>query len=115
MVRTDECWQIVANKGPAENKYNYLFKKGRSFMIAKCASPDCSNAFRYLHEGKLFLIELNAGRSNSRSKMASGKFRAMDYVWLCASCCRDMTVCIDHEGGIRVVRNSDREWTVPNE
>lgn len=24
-------------------------------MIAKCANPDCSNPFRYLHEGRLFV------------------------------------------------------------
>jgi len=39
------------------------------------------------------------------------KFLAIEYAWLCSPCCRDMTVHIDHEGKIRVVRKPDSEWT----
>jgi hypothetical protein len=75
-------------------------------MLSKCASPACSNPFRYLHEGKLFLIESEAG-------LAHDKSRTIDYVWLCSSCCRHMTVFIEEEGTVRVVRNSDGKWTAP--
>lgn len=31
-------------------------------MLSKCANPNCSHTFRYLHEGKLYL-------TNSRSRV----------------------------------------------
>jgi hypothetical protein len=74
-------------------------------VLSKCANPACSSAFRYLHEGKLFLIESEAALQNP------GKSRTIDYVWLCSSCCRSMTVHIDPEGKIRVVRKPDSERT----
>jgi hypothetical protein len=76
-------------------------------MLSKCANPACSKAFRYLHERKLFLIESEAGTTKRRSEAAlqdTGKPRAIDYVWLCSSCCRDMTVYIDGANKVRVVR-----------
>jgi hypothetical protein len=29
-------------------------------MLAKCANPACSATFHYLHEGKLFPVELRS-------------------------------------------------------
>ena len=78
-------------------------------MLSKCANPGCSNMFRYLRQGKLFLIEV-AARSCIRRTIAdshSGTSRAIDYVWLCASCCREMTVCIEQDGMNRVVCKPD--------
>jgi hypothetical protein len=83
-------------------------------MLSKCANPACSNAFRYLHEGKLFLIESEASPMGEKSEAAwqkTRKSRAIDYVWLCSSCCRDMTVYTDDEEKLRVVRKPDGEWT----
>ena len=83
-------------------------------MLSKCANPACLSTFRYLHEGKLFLIEFEAGPTKGKSRAAlrnTGKSRAIDHVWLCSSCCRDMTVYIDDEDKVRVARKSDQEWT----
>jgi hypothetical protein len=82
-------------------------------MLSKCANPACPSAFRYLHEGKLFLIESEAGPPKGASEaalQATGKSRAIDHVWLCSSCCRDMTVYIDDEDKVRVGRKPAREW-----
>jgi len=38
-------------------------------MLSKCASPVCSTTFRYLHEGKLFLIDSNTA-SEGRKRPA---------------------------------------------
>lgn len=85
-------------------------------MLSKCANPACSNAFRYLHEGKLFLIESGAGPTGGKSEAAlqnTGRSRAIDYVWLCSSCCREMTVYIDDKDRdkVKVVRKPDGEST----
>jgi hypothetical protein len=83
-------------------------------MLSKCANPACSNAFRYLHEGKLFLIEFEAGPTKRKSEAAlqnTGRSRAIDHVWLCSSCCRAMTVCIDEEDKVRVIHKPDGERT----
>lgn len=79
-------------------------------MLSKCANPACSNVFRYLREGKLFLIEFEArpGKSDAASQKA-GTCRAIDYAWLCSSCCRDMTVGIDAEDNVRVIRKSEEQ------
>lgn len=76
-------------------------------MLSKCANPACSTTFRYLREGKLFLIESEAGPARGRPTAAlqnPGKARGIDYVWLCSSCCRDLTVSLDDEDKVRVVR-----------
>ncbi len=75
-------------------------------MLSKCAGPDCSNIFRYLHEGKLYLIDFKAA-SASRGHPARAQYKgnsAFEYVWLCSSCCRDMTIYADPDFGIVVVR-----------
>jgi hypothetical protein len=83
-------------------------------MLSKCANPACSNAFRYLHEGKLFLIESGGHPMKGKSEAAmqnTGKSRAIDHVWLCSSCCRYLTVYIDDENEVRVVRKPNGERT----
>lgn len=91
-----------------------LSRKICSFMLSKCANPACSSTFRYFHEGKLFLIESGVGPTKGKSEAAlrnTGRSRAIGHVWLCSSCCRDMTVYIDDEDKVRVVRKPDGEGT----
>jgi hypothetical protein len=76
-------------------------------MLSKCASPACSNPFRYLHEGKLYLIE---SKASGRKPLPDAKFastsRALEFAWLCSSCCRYMTIQND-DHGIRVVHKHE--------
>jgi hypothetical protein len=78
-------------------------------MLSKCASPACSNPFRYLHEGKLYLIESKAssgrGEFSADAKFVS-RSRALEFAWLCSSCCRYMTIQND-DHGIRVVHKHE--------
>ena len=58
-------------------------------MVGKCANPACEARFRYLHKGKLFVVE------ESRPKNLPAAFpdqRRPDYVWLCEDCSRTITV-----------------------
>jgi hypothetical protein len=76
-------------------------------MLSKCANPSCSATFRYLSEGKLYLVDVKAASvrhgARAESKYA-GKSCIYEYFWLCSSCCRDMTIQIDNKFEISVVR-----------
>lgn len=74
-------------------------------MLAKCSNPACSATFHYLHEGKLFPIEL---RSDSAIVASGTEFRGTwlhsQCFWLCSSCSRVMTIEPDGKGGVGIVR-----------
>jgi len=57
-------------------------------MLAKCANPTCSAPFRYLHEGKLFRLDLGAGPPSPAGHVP----RQLQYFWLCERCARTMTL-----------------------
>ncbi|HKC72332.1 MAG TPA: hypothetical protein VKB60_11945 [Terriglobales bacterium] len=57
-------------------------------MLAKCANPACSAPFRYLHEGKLFRLDLGAGPPSGDTRIP----RQLQYFWLCERCARTMTL-----------------------
>jgi hypothetical protein len=72
-------------------------------MLSKCANPNCSTTFLYLHEGRLYLIaprEALAGRK----PRCSSKSGQLEYAWLCSSCSLYLTIQIDEEFETRVVR-----------
>ena len=52
-------------------------------MLSKCANPKCAASFRYLHEGRLFRVELES------------ESRKFEYFWLCDECARIMTLGAD--------------------
>jgi hypothetical protein len=63
--------------------------------------------FRYLSEGKLYLIDSKAAsvRHRARAELKyAGKSCIYEYFWLCSSCCRDMTIQIDNKFEVSVVR-----------
>ena len=66
-------------------------------MVSKCANPNCFATFRYLHEGKLFVME----------EHESGALRAASHpprcFWLCAQCSRTLAVSFDVRGRTRLI------------
>ena len=56
-------------------------------MLAKCANPSCSHSFRYLHEGKLYRIELVGDDGGSGPKS--------EWFWLCNQCSLQMTLRVE--------------------
>ena len=67
-------------------------------MLSKCANPACLARFHYLHEGRIFKIEMSApssDRSDSRN-------RRLEYFWLCERCVQTLTVVL--ENGIVTTR-----------
>ncbi len=77
-------------------------------MVAKCANPTCSASFRYLHEGKLFVMEAVSGQeANGELRSPSSKtLRDANYYWLCGRCCHNLTIARDHKG-IKVIPCKD--------
>jgi hypothetical protein len=53
-------------------------------MLSKCANPKCTAQLRYLQEGQLFVIWPVGSIIVAESHI--------QYLWLCGSCCRRMTV-----------------------
>ena len=54
-------------------------------MLSKCSNPTRSTPFRYLHEGRLFLLEWDSKFSASTSSRG-------EYFWLCERCSSVMTL-----------------------
>ena len=72
-------------------------------MLSKCANPTCSTTFRYLHEGRLYVIDPREALAGHKPR-CSGKSGQLEYAWLCSSCYLYLTIQIDEEFGTRVVR-----------
>ena len=70
-------------------------QKGGDCMLSKCANPRCANTFRYFGEGKLYVSE---------PKAQAGNHSVLECFWLCSTCCRDMTVQIDDDHAVTVLR-----------
>ena len=90
-------------------------------MLSKCANPDCSAKFRYLHDGKVFRVELDhrfggpeEGTESSFSQavqpqhwgpqllIAAKPEIGPEYFWLCSDCSRQMTLGSDPKGVVLV-------------
>jgi hypothetical protein len=75
-------------------------------VLFKCANPNCSNTFRYLHEGKLYLVNSCPAKAK-RNGSSRHESRPPEYAWLCSSCCRHMSIRYDEELGAMAVRNRE--------
>ena len=58
-------------------------------MLSKCANPDCSESFRYLHRGKIFCLA-----PTPEVEAVTGEFLPQfeERFWLCDECSKTMTV-----------------------
>jgi hypothetical protein len=58
-------------------------------VLSKCANPECSEQFRYLHQGKLFLI---IPTPNVRADASGSLSFLYERFWLCDSCSKNLTL-----------------------
>ncbi|HKN37115.1 MAG TPA: hypothetical protein VJX16_28060 [Terriglobales bacterium] len=75
-------------------------------MLSKCANPACSTPFLYLHQGKLFRIEVDAKPDRVKpGPVGSEKkpVRRTELYWLCDSCSSRMTVAYEQNVGVATV------------
>lgn len=64
-------------------------------MLSKCANPVCTSVFRYLHEGRLFLV--NKASALSLTQSGSDDSQAERF-WLCDTCARQMRIAWNGDG-----------------
>jgi hypothetical protein len=58
-------------------------------MLSKCANPECSEMFRYIHEGKIFYLD-----PTPEVTIATGMLHPelQERFWLCARCSKELTL-----------------------
>ncbi len=74
-------------------------------MVSKCANPNCSAAFLYLSQGKLFRWDTSAAASGKGwSFGADGQMqsptRRIEFFWLCEECAATMTLVFKKGAGV---------------
>ena len=69
-------------------------------MVSKCANPECTARLKYLHEGRLFVVQT---RSSTRywheesDSFSAPPGKQIEYYWLCDSCADQMKVTAQGE------------------
>jgi hypothetical protein len=73
-------------------------------MVSKCANLDCSAAFRYFHQGKLFRFDtssrLDRRRSMGKGDSPNRPLRHLEFYWLCGNCAQHLTLVFEKDAGI---------------
>jgi len=77
-------------------------------MLSKCANPDCSAAFHYYGEGRLFEVHFeDAGmRENASHAGVDPKAKPIpnvEHFWLCAECSGKLTVALDRQNKVLIL------------
>jgi hypothetical protein len=75
-------------------------------MLSKCANPNCPTTFRYFHEGRLYVIAPKESLAGRKPKYLS-RSRQLECAWLCSACSLYLTIQIDGESGVRVIRKCE--------
>ena len=55
-------------------------------MLSKCFNPACSTPFRYLHDGRMYQLEIPPVLGNHSPRR--------EYFWLCGRCCSEFSVVL---------------------
>lgn len=69
-------------------------------MLSKCANPECSEIFRYLHEGKIFYLAPTPDAQIATCMLYPSM---QERFWLCDRCANEMTLTWDGSK-VKVVR-----------
>ncbi|HWR14253.1 MAG TPA: hypothetical protein VN577_05470 [Terriglobales bacterium] len=62
-------------------------------MLRKCVNPFCNRPFRYLSQGKLFVVEFPRRAIDHLSHRIAGR----EHFWLCEECAKFMTIAVRRE------------------
>lgn len=74
-------------------------------MLHKCANPSCTNPFRKLSQGKLFLVDTQPfGESATRrARWNNRPVQRVEYYWLCDQCAFVLTLSYEKGRGVVAV------------
>jgi hypothetical protein len=73
-------------------------------MLAKCANPECSVVFRSQGSGKLFRMPSQYSCARADHSSAPPMAEPMQHFWLCSDCARSMTLAVERNGRVVVMR-----------
>jgi len=75
-------------------------------MVGRCANPQCRANFRYLHDGRIFAIDVPAARFHHSGELPTvARPPCVQYFWLCGECLPYMTVEYDEASGSVSIRH----------
>ena len=57
-------------------------------MLSKCANPQCSVPFRYLHEGRIFSVHADVDQRHITPPAIVERY------WLCSTCSNRLTLVL---------------------
>ena len=70
-------------------------------MLSKCANPGCPVPFLYLHQGKLFRMDINS--EDPAIPATRLLARRIEFFWLCNQCAEMVTLSYKKGVGVTVV------------
>ena len=79
-------------------------------MLAKCANPSCQVPFRYMHEGKLFVIPKQPKGSTDSLADSSQATSRLECYWLCHACANRMRISFQDDEKMLLLRKSGEDW-----
>jgi hypothetical protein len=74
-------------------------------MVHFCANPRCKTPFRYLHEGRLFHLQVEARPKTGildALMQPARPGRSVEHYWLCANCCRKYKLALREDADLAV-------------
>lgn len=75
-------------------------------MVAKCANPECDSKFRYLHEGRLFAVDIPFTTAQSDEPESTPRPRSVQCFWVCCKCFPHIRIEHDRTNGNVIIRPS---------
>jgi hypothetical protein len=76
-------------------------------MLSQCANPGCTNRFRFLHDGRVFVVDCSAQPAfNTTDDAWEPPQRRIETFWLCAECAQSLTVRFDGKRVVTVPRSA---------
>jgi len=72
-------------------------------MLSECANPSCPTTFRYLHEGRPYVVAPRQAVARHNTRRLSRPAQ-LEYASLCSSCSLYLTIQTDEKFGVRVIR-----------
>jgi len=78
-------------------------------VLHKCANPNCTNPFRKLSQGKLFLVDTQPLEQSAtrRTRWRSQPAQRVEYYWLCDQCAFVLTLSYERGRGVIAVPRAE--------
>jgi hypothetical protein len=113
------CGELSLICAGAKTSNHQSIKLDKS-MLGTCANPSCLHRFRYLHEGRLFVLRPPVRTGQSSPVLDSELYRnscATQWFWLCGECSRRMElVCTPgHRVAVSPIMTACEHWPVVGE